>query len=131
MTARPSLLRQGAGYGVVGVLQLLLDWMCFVGLTALGAAVVPANIGGRVAGALLGFALNGLVTFRGEEGARLGWARFGRFMTSWLVMSVLSTVGVHLVDARAGLQWAWILKPAIDIVLAGAGFVASRYWIYR
>lgn len=126
-----SIWKQGAGYGLVGLLQMLVDWACFVALTSVGAAVVPANIGGRIVGALLGFALNGMFTFRGQAGGRLGWRRFARFLGSWLLMSVLSTLGVHAVDAHAGLQWAWALKPAIDVVLAAAGFVVSRYWIYR
>lgn len=126
-----SLLRQGTGYGLVGGLQLLVDWAAFVALTAAGLATVPANLTGRVAGAVLGFWLNGMVTFRAAEGGRLGWARFGRFLVSWGVMSVFSTLAVQAIDSRAGLQWAWMLKPGVDIVLAALGFFASRYWIYR
>lgn len=126
-----SLLKQGLGYGAVGLLQLLLDWLCFVGLSALGLATIPANLTGRVAGAVLGFWLNGVFTFRDGGVSRLGWRRLGRFLVSWGSMSMLSTLGVYLVDHGAGLHWAWLIKPVIDAGLAGLGFIASRYWIYK
>ncbi|HZH44650.1 MAG TPA: GtrA family protein [Lysobacter sp.] len=126
-----TLLRQGAGYGAVGAIQLLLDWVVFVGLSALGVNTISANLIGRVGGALLGFWLNGVITFRGQGGRRLGWTRFSRFLLSWTVMSLLSTLAVVLLDRNAGLQWAWLAKPAVDALLALCGFVISRYWIYR
>lgn len=126
-----SVLRQGFAYGVVGGLQLAVDWICFVALTAAGLPTVSANMSGRVFGALLGFWLNGVLTFRSPGGGRLGWVRFGRFMLSWTAMSVLSTLAVYAIHQGIGLRWAWLLKPAVDVVLAGFGFLASRYWIYR
>jgi putative flippase GtrA len=126
-----NLLRQGLGYGAVGLLQLLVDWLCFVGLTMLGLDVVPANLAGRVVGAVLGFWLNGVLTFRDDAGGRLGWRRLRRFAISWAVMSLLSTAGVYFVDHVVGLRWAWLAKPVLDASLAGLGFVVSRYWIYR
>ena len=130
MAAR-TLLRQGAGYGVVGALQLLLDWGLFVALSASGANTIVSNLVGRVAGALVGFWLNGVVTFSSEGGSRLGWARLARFLLFWAAMSVLGTAVVALLDQHAGLHWAWVAKPAVDVVLAFLGFVVSRYWIYR
>ncbi|MFZ5661287.1 MAG: GtrA family protein [Pseudomonadota bacterium] len=130
MAAR-TLLRQGAGYGAVGALQLLLDWGLFVAFSAFGANTIVANMVGRVAGALVGFWLNGVVTFRSKSGSRLGWTRLARFLLSWAAMSVLSTAAVALLDQRAGLHWAWLAKPAVDAMLAFLGFVVSRYWIYR
>lgn len=131
MSLRPALWRQGASYGLIGALQLLLDWGCFVGLSAIGLGTVPSNILGRIGGAILGFWLNGAVTFRTHAGGQLGWSRFRKFLVSWTLMSVFSTIAVRHIDLRAGLDWAWILKPVIDIMLAAAGFVVSRYWIYR
>lgn len=129
--ARAPLIRQGVAYGLVGALQLVVDWGCFVALTAVGLSTVGANMSGRVFGALLGFWLNGVLTFRSAEGGRLGWVRFGRFMLSWTLMSLLSTLAVYAIDRGIGLHWAWLLKPGVDVVLAGFGFLASRYWIYR
>jgi putative flippase GtrA len=129
-TPRP-LWQQGLGYGLVGGAQLALDWLVFFLLTSVGLAVVPANVAGRIAGAATGFWLNGTLTFRHGGRARLGWKRLGRFVVAWSVFTVLGTLAVALVDREAGLHVAWIAKPAIDVVLAGLGFLASRYWIYR
>ena len=75
--------------------------------------------------------LNGAFTFRGGEGARLGWRRLARFLLSWALLTVVGTVAVSMVDARLGLQASWLAKPVIDVFLAGLGFLASRYWISR
>jgi putative flippase GtrA len=125
------LWQQGIGYGLVGGAQLGLDWLVFFLLTSHGVIVAPANVAGRVAGAMAGFWLNGALTFRQGGRARLGWRRLGRFVTAWAVFTVLGTLAVAFVDRQAGLQWAWVAKPAIDVVLAGLGFLASRHWIYR
>lgn len=129
--ATRALLRQGAGYGVVGAVQLLLDWALFVMLSALGANTAVANLAGRIGGALLGFWLNGVFTFRDAEGSRLGWARLRRFLVSWAAMTVLSTLAVAAIDRHLGLHWAWLAKPAVDALLALGGFLVSRHWIYR
>ncbi len=75
-----GLVRQGSTYLVIGLVQLLLDWLVFVAATALGLPVVPANIAGRLAGMLLGFWLNGRYTFANAGDARHGWRRFSRFL---------------------------------------------------
>ena len=125
------LRRQVLGFGLVGGLQLLVDWLCFVSLTALGVPVVPSNVAGRVLGASMGFWLNGRFTFAGNGAAPLGRGPLLRFVVFWLAMTLLSTLAVHQLDALQGLHIAWLGKPLVDAVLAVMGFVASRYWIYR
>ncbi len=110
----------------------MLDWSVFVALSALGLDAVPANLAGRVAGAILGFWLNGRYTFASrEDGARLGWSRFARFLAVWIPATVLSTWMILLVEQRLGLQLAWLAKPLVEGVLAVLTFAASRYVIYR
>ncbi|GGA66919.1 membrane protein [Arenimonas soli] len=126
------MIRQVVGFGLVGGLQLLLDWACFVALTALGVAVLPANLVGRVAGASLGFWANGRFTFaRPGEAPRLGRRRLLRFVLFWLAMTALSTLAVMGLDQAHSLQAAWLGKPLVDAVLAALGFLAAKYWIYR
>ncbi|WP_245594012.1 GtrA family protein [Arenimonas metalli] len=125
------MLRQLVGFGLVGGAQLVLDWACFVLLTMAGMPVVPANLVGRVAGASIGFWLNGRYTFAGPGRPPLGRRQALRFALFWLVMSTASTGAVQLLDAQQGLHAAWLGKPLVDGLLAALGFVASKFWIYR
>lgn len=125
------VLRQVIGYGVVGGVQLLADWLVFVLLTGLGLGVVPGNLVARVAGASLGFWLNGRYTFSSDGQPRLGGRRVLRFVLAWVVMTAISTLAVHQLDQAQGLQAAWLGKPLVDAALAAVGFLVSKYWIYR
>jgi putative flippase GtrA len=125
-----SLLRQGTHYVLIGLLQLLLDWLVFVGATALGMPVPAGNVAGRVAGALLGFWLNGRITFA-RDGARLGWHRFARFVVVWSLMTLVSTWLVATVAHGLGLQWAWLAKPLVEGGLAAISFFLWRHVVYR
>lgn len=128
---RHTLFRQGGSYLVVGLLQLLLDWALFVALTALGVPAAPANLAGRVGGALLGFWLNGQVTFAQAGGARLGWRRFARFLLVWIPLTVASTLAVAWVATTLGLAHAWLAKPLVEGVLAVVAFFLWRHVVYR
>ncbi|KAF1014915.1 MAG: hypothetical protein GAK31_02402 [Stenotrophomonas maltophilia] len=129
--AAKTLLRQGSSYLAIGLLQLLLDWLVFVAATALGLAVVPSNVCGRVAGMLLGFWLNGRYTFAQDGRQQLGWRRFARFFALWLLLTLASTLLVASADHALGLQYAWLAKPLVEGALAGVSFVLMRYVVYR
>ncbi|GAB3064159.1 GtrA family protein [Stenotrophomonas tumulicola] len=126
-----SLIRQSGSYLIVGLLQLLLDWVVFVSATALGMAVVPGNVVGRASGMLLGFWLNGRYTFARADGRRLGWKRFARFIGLWGVMTLASTVLVAAADHALGLQYAWLAKPLVEGGLAAVSFLLMRWLVFR
>ncbi len=124
--------RQLLLYGVVGGAQLLLDYVVFVGLTALGLAVIPANLAGRVAGACLGYFLNRYLTFASVvDGERRERGRVLRFCIAWIGLTVVGTAVLEWLASGFDLKAAWIAKPVVDGLLAIAGFLLSRYWIYR
>ncbi|WP_340570161.1 GtrA family protein [Stenotrophomonas sp. G106K1] len=126
-----TLLRQGSAYIVIGLVQLLLDWLVFVGSTALGLPVAPANIIGRLAGMLLGFWLNGRYTFADAGQQRLGWKRFARFLLLWMLLTAASTLLVTAADHALGLQYAWLAKPLVEGGLALVSFMLLRHVVYR
>ncbi|MGV8941019.1 MAG: GtrA family protein [Lysobacter sp.] len=125
-----SLSRQGRHYLAIGIVQWLVDWGVMVALSHFGLRVELANVCGRVSGALLGFWLNGRITFAGED-TRIGRRQFLRFLLMWLVTTALSTWWLGAINQLAGLKWAWLAKPGVELVLGGAGFLLSRHWIYR
>ncbi len=126
-----GLVRQGSTYLIIGLVQLLLDWLVFVAATALGMPVAPANVAGRLAGMLLGFWLNGRYTFAHADGARLGWRRFTRFFGVWAALTAASTVLVALTSRHLGLDWAWLAKPLIEGGIALISFLLLRHVVFR
>ncbi len=128
---RHVLLHQGSRFIAVGLAQLLLDWLVFVALTALGMPAAPGNLAGRVSGAMLGFWLNGRVTFARDGAARLGWWRFAKFLLVWVPLTVVSTVAVAWVASSLGLAHAWLAKPLVEGALAVVAFFLWRHVVYR
>ncbi len=123
------LLRQGAGFSVVGGLQLALDWGVMMALSASGVPLPAANVAGRVAGASLGFWANRRITFRAHRGP--AGRHLLRFLLLWAVLTVLSTLQIEWVARHGGLSSAWLLKPLIEAVLAVISFFVNRHWVYR
>ena len=125
-----SLLRQGRYYLAIGLLQYVVDWGVMVALSHFGLSVEIANVAGRVSGATLGFWLNGRFTFADDTSA-LGPRQLRRFMLLWLCMTGISTWSIGTIENTAGLRWAWLAKPLVEIALACVSFLASRHWVYR
>ncbi|MGH8073008.1 MAG: GtrA family protein [Lysobacter sp.] len=125
-----SLSRQGRHYLLIGGIQWLLDWAVMVALSHSGLPVEPANVAGRISGAMLGFWLNGRITFAGDD-TRVGRRQFLRFVLMWLLTTAISTWSIGAIDDWVGLKWAWLAKPGVEIVLGGLGFLLSRHWVYR
>ena len=46
-------------------------------------------------------------------------------------MTAVSTVLVTVVEAQLGLHWAWLAKPAVELMLGAMGFLISRHGVYR
>lgn len=130
-TPPTALPRQAFLYLVVGLAQLALDSAVFVASTAAGVPVTAGNVAGRIAGACLGFWLNGRFTFADGGRARLHGRHLFRFVVAWLLLTIVSTVAVAQVAALAGLQWSWLAKPFVELVLAGVGFFVMRQFVYR
>ena len=126
-----SVLREGRYYLLIGILQWLLDWGVMVGLSHAGMPVEPANVLGRVSGALLGFWLNGRYTFAAQGRPRLDREHLLRFVAAWTALTVVSTVLVAQVAGHFDLQAAWLAKPAVEALMALVGFFIWRHWVFR
>ncbi|HEY5972054.1 MAG TPA: GtrA family protein [Pseudoxanthomonas sp.] len=126
-----TLMRQGSSYLLVGLVQLLLDWGVFVAATALGMPTPFANLLGRVSGALLGFWLNGRLTFAIDGQARLGRKNFARFLLVWLSLTFISTWLVSHTALELGLRASWMAKPLVEAGLALVSFFLLRHFVYR
>jgi putative flippase GtrA len=126
-----SLPRQSVLFLLVGLAQLVVDTAIYIGLTALGMPVTPANIAGRVGGVSLGFALNARYTFAVDGQSHMGRRTMFRFLVMWLALTALSTLILAQVAGSAGLQGSWLAKPAVEAVMAAIGFIIQRHWVFR
>ena len=124
-----TLARQSWLFLLMGFLQWVLDWLVTVGLSHAGLSLELANVCGRVTGALLGFWLNGTITFSSQQ--RLGRRQLLRFALAWVALTLVSTWAVGQVGHRVGLEAAWLAKPLVEAALAVVSFFISRHWIYR
>lgn len=125
-----SLRRHLGGYAAIGLAQWLVEYGLMVALSQWVMPVEPANVIGRVAGAMLGFWLNGKWTFAGED-THVGRHAAARFVAMWLGLTVLNTWIVAHLDDVLGLRMAQLLKPGADLLTGGIGFLLSRHWVYK
>ncbi len=118
------IVRDGAKFSVIGAVQVAVDSVSYIALTTLGIATPPANVCGRIVGALLGFWLNGRVTFVHREQPRLRW-RLARYVALWVVLTIVSTVSLTVIGHHAGtslLVVRFALNQAREIALAKQRF---------
>ena len=125
-----TLRRHLGGYTAIGLLQWLVEYGLMLALSEWVMPVEPANVIGRVAGATLGFWLNGKWTFAGD-GTHVGRRALTRFVLMWVALTVLNTWIVHAIDAHFGLRMAQLLKPMADLTSGAIGFLLSRHWVYN
>ena len=125
-----TLRRHAMSYAAIGLVQWLVEYGLMLALSEWVMPVAPANVIGRICGAMLGFWLNGKWTFAGDD-THVGRRALRRFVLMWIGLTVLNTWLVHAVDAHFGLRMAQLLKPGADILTGAAGFVLSRHWVYN
>jgi len=115
---------------LVGGLQVVLDTLVFIALGALGVPVFLANVAGRLAGACLGFLVNGRVTFASADGHGLDPAALLRFAITWVVLTTLGGFVLVQVEHGFGLAATWLAKPMVEAFLAVLGFLALKYFVF-
>ncbi len=125
-----TLRRHLGGYAAIGLLQWLVEYGLMLALSEWVMPVEPANVIGRLAGATLGFWLNGKWTFAADD-THVGRRALLRFVLMWLVLTLLNTWMVGAIDEQFGLRKAQLFKPAVDLLSGGIGFLLSRHWVYR
>ena len=125
-----TLGRHARGYLLIGGVQWLVDWAVMVLLSHWGMVIELANVLGRVAGALLGYWLNGKFTFAADH-TSVGRKQLVRFIVMWVCTTAVRTWSMGAIEEHLGLKWAWAAKGGVEFVLGAIGFVLSRHWVYK
>jgi putative flippase GtrA len=98
-----TLGRHARGYLVIGGVQWLVDWGVMVLFSHWGMVIELANVLGRVAGALLGYWLNGKFTFAADH-TDVGRKQLVRFIVMWLCTTTVSTLSMGAIDDAFGFE---------------------------
>lgn len=118
-------------FGIVGVIQVIVDSGVLIGLTHAGVSLAVANVVGRMCGACVGFVLNGTTTFSHQTEQQLRGRHLVRFVAAWASLTIVSTTLLWLLHKHVSMELVWAAKPAIEIFLALISFFLSKFWIYR
>lgn len=126
-----KLSRQLALFVLIGLFLVVVDWAVFSALFYFGLPLIVANVIGRVVGAVLGFYLNGRITFADGDVARLQRRHLLRFVMAWILWTALGTLLMQYSRQWFGAQAPYLAKPLIEAFLAALSFVSSRFYVYR
>lgn len=126
-----STIRQVISYLLIGGAQFLLDWALFSVFIFVAVPAMPANLAARASAAVLGFYLNGRITFASPGSDKIDRDRFLRFVLAWLLMTALSTALVRLAELNLPTVWLYAVKPAVEIALAFVNFFVLKRFVYR
>ena len=120
--------RQIAAFGGVGLFCTLIDLVAFSGLIALGAAPVIANVMGFLIANIIGYFLNGWLTFR-RDGERAAYSArgYGKYLSAYLVGLTLSTLFIAVFAPQIGAIVAKLCTIAFTAVL---NYCASAFFVF-
>ncbi len=125
-----TLIKHASKYTLVGILEWAVDYLVTLALRAWLMPIEPANVIGRMAGAGLGFWINGTHTFASENSG-IGRRQFARYAVMWILTTILDTWLLRIVDQQSDFHGVAIGKPFVDFLCGTIGFFLSRHWIYK
>lgn len=125
-----SAMHQAVRYGLVGACVFATDLAVYwVVLQAAPPAYLAANAAGKIAGAVLGFALHRRFTFSWRQKDR-GSRQLLSYLCLFMANLALSSSLLSLLVAGFDMQ-KLVAKVLVDAVVIAISFVASRHWVYR
>lgn len=130
--ANRGTLRELAWFIVIGGVQYVVDVAVFGLVQFTTGQTVAANVLGRAGGAVCGYFLNGVFTFRALGRAPGHYGR--RFVAAWLFMTALSTAAIKGLGALAAGSAApgllVLIKAGVELLLFLASFLLCKCWIF-
>jgi putative flippase GtrA len=97
---RLAFLRKAVAFGLVGVVNTLIDFgMFWIGAWKFGLPLVAANTLSWIVAVSCSYVMNSLFTFAAESGRRLSWRAYATFVVSGIVGLVANTTAL-LVAAK-------------------------------
>ncbi len=125
------MTKQFLVYLLVGGIQYVMDIAIFSGLTLFISTEI-ANVTSRGTTALVGYWLNGKMTFKTEGRNRIHLMGFQRFLMVWLLMTLISTFLIGLMVSHYQLSWevAIAVKLIVEVVLVVFNFLLQKRYVF-
>lgn len=121
--------RQAARFGIVGILSGIVDFGLFAWLVGQGAHPLVANICAFMAANLLGYFLNGWITFRiNGQRSRFSFSNYRRFLSVYLLGFALS---MTIIGMLAGSLGPFLAKLVAMAVSATSNYILSAFLVFR
>src|SRR6185437_2033416 len=96
---RLGFMRKAVSFGMVGVVNTLLDFVLFwLGAVKLGLPVIAANTLSWTIAVSLSYVMNSKFTFAAESGRRLRWRSYATFVISGIFGYIANTATVIVVS---------------------------------
>jgi len=118
---------------IVGGIQYLLDAASF-SLLILFFSTETSNILSRMIGALAGYGLNGMITFKHSSKSQIHANSLLRFILVWCLMTLISTLAIReLIAAFCNDSWicAVAIKLLVEMVLVILSFTLQKLFVYK
>ncbi|MGC5771891.1 GtrA family protein [Paenibacillus pabuli] len=116
-------------FGIVGVLNTVVDAMVFTLLAAAGTTALIAQVISYSCGVMNSYWWNGRWTFQnaGRQGKK---TEIMRFVITNLVVLALSSLILYICNSTLG--WSIVISKILA-TLSGMviNYIASRYWVFR
>jgi len=118
---------------VVGGIQYLLDAAAF-SLFILFFTTEASNILSRMIGALAGYGLNGIFTFKHASKSQIHLNSLIRFILIWCLMTFTSTLAIReFIAAFGNDSWTYavVIKLLVEMVLVILSFTLQKFFVYK
>lgn len=136
--ARQALLRKAASFGLVGVLNTVIDFSLFsIGYFILGLPLLVANTSSWLVAVSCSYVMNSMFTFAAESGRKLGWRRYAAFVASGVIGLIANNATLLVAASFAPMVIGHedLQIAAAKVCAIGASFVVnfslSHFVVFR
>lgn len=124
-----SIRTQSQRFLLVGIGTLLLDYVCYRGLLALGMDLSPAKAAGFLVGTTAAYLVNRAWTFSARGGLTTMLSFVALYATTLVLNVVTNAVLVAWLEGRAlVIEIAFLVAQALTSL---ANFLGLRYFVFR
>jgi len=134
--ARIVLLRKAISFGLIGVVNTLVDFGVFMfGVEVLGLPIVPANLLSWAVAISGSYVLNSHITFAVESGRQLTWRSYATFAASGVAGLIANTLTVVIVAFALAPLFPSANIPIAKLSAIGVSFIVnfsmSHFFVFR